>query len=67
MFNFVEVTSDLFLQPMFWNMVLTNMSSFKLYFCNHFGFWGLLFDDQGLLMERCFQTGLVGAQATYLE
>ena len=67
MFNFVQVTADLFLQPLMWNVVLSEMSAFKIMFCNNLGFWGLLFDDQGLLMERCFATGLIGAQATYLE
>ena len=67
MFHLVEVTADLFFQPLQWNYVLSYLSAYKLVGCNYVGLWGLLFDDQGLLWERCLGTGLVGAKATYLE
>ena len=67
MFHLVEVTSDLFFQPLQWNMWLSYLSGVKLLGCNMYGLWGLLFGDEGLLWESYLGTWLIGAKATYLE
>ena len=61
-------TVEGFLQPFIWNLILSQMSVFKLMMCNSVGIWGLFFfDDMGEMMEKCFTTGLQGAQAKYYE
>ena len=44
------------------------MSAMKLVGCNSVGMWGLFwFDDDGVMMEKCLNTGAVGAKAEFYE
>jgi|TARA_B110001450_G_scaffold200253_1_gene189173 hypothetical protein len=64
----VDATYVGFLQPLIWNIILSNMSLAKIVQCNGVGIWGLFwFDDDGEMMEKCLKTGLVGAKAEYYE
>ena len=64
----VDATYVGFLQPLIWNIILSNMSLAKIVQCNGVGIWGLVwFDDDGEMMEKCLKTGLVGAKAEYYE
>ena len=57
-----------FLQPLVWNYILSQMSFGKLMACNNVGAWGLFFqDDDGVMMEKCLNTGYVGAAAEFYE
>ena len=68
MFALVEETYAGFLQPLIWNIILSNLSLGKLISCNGIGIWGLFwFDDDGEMMEKCLKTGLIGAKANYYE
>ena len=68
MFALVEETYAGFLQPLIWNIILSNLSLGKLISCNQIGIWGLFwFDDDGEMMEKCLKTGLIGAKANYYE
>ena len=64
----VQATVEGFLQPFVWNYILSNMSLGKLVSCNAIGMWGLFwFNDDGEMMEKCLNTGTVGASAEYYE
>ena len=68
MMELVQATYEGFLQPLVWNLILSQLSLGKLASCNSVGFWGLLFlDDDGEMMEKCLKTGLVGAKAVYYD
>ena len=54
------------LQPLQWNLVLYFLSAFKLLSCIAVGNWGLFwYNDGGEMEEKCFNTGIVGAKATF--
>ena len=66
MIELVSATIEGFLQPFVWNVILAYFSFFKLYGCNVVGAWGLFWqDDDGVMMEKCLNTGFVGAKAEY--
>ena len=51
MFALVEETYAGFLQPLIWNIILSNISLGKVVSCNGIGIWGLFwFDDDGEMM-----------------
>jgi len=55
MFALVQETYEGFLQPLIWNLILSQMSIGKLLSCNGVGLWGLFwFDDAGVMAEKCF-------------
>ena len=55
-----------FLQPFIINFYLWYASIGKQGNCVMFGLWGLFFgNDDGVLINQCMNTGLVGAKATY--
>jgi len=55
MFALVQETYEGFLQPLIWNLILSQMSIGKLLACNGVGLWGLFwFDDAGVMAEKCF-------------
>lgn len=42
------------------------MSVTKLIECNAVGLWGLFwYDDNGVMAEKCFNTGIVGGRASF--
>ena len=61
----VQQTSPGLFSDRIWNLVLAIISINKLLRCNFVGLFGLFFDDQGLIWERCLNTGIVGAKAIY--
>ena len=64
----VQASVEGFLQPFIWNLILSVMSLGKLVGCNQIGIWGLFFfNDDGEMMEKCLNTGFVGASAEYYE
>ena len=61
-------TTESFLWPLLWNFVLYDFSHFKMSFCNYAGMWGLFwYNDNGEMMDKCFEIGLVGVRAEYVE
>ena len=68
MIELVQATIEGFLQPLVWNFFLSQMSLGKLMTCNSIGMWGLFFqNDDGVMFEKCLNTGLIGAKAEYYE
>jgi len=54
------------LQDYEWNWFLWYISVSKLIKCNSLGLWGLFWlDDNGLLAEKCFQSGVIGGRASF--
>ena len=68
MFELVSATIEGFLQPFIWNLILSQLSLGKLLSCTAVGAWGLFwFDDDGVMTEKCLNTGSVGAKAEFYE
>ena len=66
--NLVEATIEGFLQPFVWNYILSSFSFGKIFGCNAVGMWGLFWqDDDGVMFEKCLNTGFVGAKAEYYD
>ena len=50
-----------------YNYALFQVASWKVIGCVSYGFWGLLiWNDNGLMMERCLKTGGVGGRASFI-
>ena len=63
-----DEVSDYFFFPLLWNLFLYQIQVGKFYSCNALGAWGLFwYNDNGELMNACFNTGITGAQATFIE
>ena len=63
-----DAVSDYFFFPLLWNLFLYQIQVGKFYSCNALGVWGLFwYNDNGELMNACFNTGITGAQATFIE
>ena len=68
MIELVQATIEGFLQPLIWNFILSQFSLGKLIGCTAVGSWGLFwFDDDGVMIEKCLNTGAVGAKAEFYE
>ena len=49
-----------------WNWLLWYISYIKMLGCSFMALWGIfMLDDNGLMAERCFQTGRPGARVSY--
>ena len=56
----------IFLVNFFWNFFIYFIQVGKLMGCNYIGLWGLFwYNDNGLMMNNCYITGPVGAQAEF--
>ena len=63
-----EAVKDYFFFPLLWNLYLLAMQIGKFSGCNSIGVWGLFwYNDNGEMMEACYNTGITGAQATFIE
>ena len=49
-----------------WNWFLWFISYSKMLACSYMGLWGIfILDDNGLMAERCFATGMPGARVSF--
>ena len=49
-----------------WNWFLWYISYTKMLACSYMGLWGIfILDDNGLMAERCFATGMPGARVSF--
>ena len=49
-----------------WNWFLWFISYQKMLSCSYMGLWGIfILDDNGLMAERCFATGMPGARVSF--
>ncbi len=56
------------LQPFIMNLVLWYMGVGHLASCAYFGGWGLIIgNDDGVLMEQCLNTAIIGVYPTFYE
>jgi len=62
-----ESIQDVFLVSLFWNFFIFMLSYGKMMGCNGIGMWGLFwYNDNGEMMNNCFNTAPVGANAEYI-
>ena len=56
------------LQPFIINLILWGMGVGHLAACMAFGGWGLIIgNDDGILMEQCLNTAIIGVRPTFYE
>ncbi len=65
MIPLVNASYEGFLQPFIINLILWAAGIGKITGCMGLGFWGLIFNDDGLLAEQCLNTGLVGGRPNF--
>ena len=67
-FPTVSATYEGFLQPLILNILLLQMQIGKFMSCGFLAGWAIFFyQDDGAVGDKCFRTGLVGAQAEFYE
>ena len=63
-----DAVKDYLLFPWLWNMFMWYAQFGMLLGCSNIGVWGLFFyNDNGEMMQACFETGMAGGYVEYIK